>query len=207
MTTELRLAITSAVCFVAFALLGIVVTHVQPSRLDIAGSVFRGASTPIALMFTRSGRALSIAALVLLSVAIYWRIEKPIWIPLGVGLSQLVSQGIIELLKRVFHRTRPDDWLVTHEFGYSYPSGHAATAVIFFGMWIVILALSPVPRFWKVLSIALLIVWMAGIDWSRLALAAHYVTDVVGGTLFGAAWVCLVLWLFSRLLLSRAFSV
>jgi membrane-associated phospholipid phosphatase len=42
----------------------------------------------------------------------------------------------------------------------------------------------------KIALVALLAFWIAGIGWSRLALGAHYPTDVIGGTLFGVAWAC-----------------
>jgi membrane-associated phospholipid phosphatase len=32
---------------------------------------------------------------------------------------------------------------------------------------------------------------MLGICWSRLALRAHYLTDVLSGALFGASFLCL----------------
>jgi membrane-associated phospholipid phosphatase len=31
---------------------------------------------------------------------------------------------------------------------------------------------------------------MIGVGWSRVALAAHYASDVLGGALFGSAWMC-----------------
>jgi len=37
-----------------------------------------------------------------------------------------------------------------------------------------------------------LAVCAVAIPWSRLALGAHYATDVLGGLLLGAAWLCLV---------------
>jgi membrane-associated phospholipid phosphatase len=39
---------------------------------------------------------------------------------------------------------------------------------------------------------AIVAVFLAGIPWSRIALSAHYGTDVLGGLLFGAAWLCLM---------------
>jgi membrane-associated phospholipid phosphatase len=35
-----------------------------------------------------------------------------------------------------------------------------------------------------------------GIGWSRIALGAHHLTDVLGGYSFGAAWLCGGLWLY-----------
>ena len=41
--------------------------------------------------------------------------------------------------------------------------------------------------------IHIFLVCAVGISWSRLALGAHYLTDVVGGLLFGAAFLCAAL--------------
>jgi hypothetical protein len=38
---------------------------------------------------------------------------------------------------------RPDVWLDRHEPGFSYPSGHATTAVVFYGAWVAVLWTSP----------------------------------------------------------------
>jgi undecaprenyl-diphosphatase len=40
---------------------------------------------------------------------------------------------------------------------------------------------------------------IVAIGWSRLALGAHYATDVLGGYLLGGAWLCLALAVRSRL--------
>ncbi len=41
--------------------------------------------------------------------------------------------------------------------------------------------------------VAVLLVCAVGIPWSRLALGAHYLTDVAGGLLLGAAFLCAAL--------------
>jgi len=42
----------------------------------------------------------------------------------------------------------------------------------------------------KVAIVTVLVLWALGIMWSRLALGAHYLSDVFGGALFGTAWLC-----------------
>lgn len=78
------------------------------------------------------------------------------------------------------------------EVGKSYPSGHATTAIVSLGGWAVVVASSGLPIQAKYELIALFALWAAGIDWSRLALGANYLTDVAGGTLFGSAWLCVL---------------
>lgn len=49
---------------------------------------------------------------------------------------------------------------------------------------------SALPQTLKLPLAGLLMLWALGVDWSRLALGAHYFSDVFGGTLFGTAWLC-----------------
>jgi membrane-associated phospholipid phosphatase len=94
-------------------------------------------------------------------------------------------------LKLAFHRTRPDAWLHIREVDFSYPSGHSVTAVFFVGLALLACD-APVPRPLVSTLVALLAVGAIGLPWSRLALGAHYLTDVIGGLLFGLGWLCIV---------------
>lgn len=105
-------------------------------------------------------------------------------------LSQILSQTLVELIKARYLRTRPDYWLVGLEAGHSYPSGHATTAVVFFTGWALLALFSPLPPVVRYLVAAVLVLWAFGVSWSRLALGAHYLSDVLGGTLLGTAWIC-----------------
>lgn len=103
---------------------------------------------------------------------------------------QLLSQSAALLLKRVFHRARPSRQRFRREAGYSYPSGHATTAVVFYGGLLLLADASAYAAPVKVLAAALLVPWIVGICWSRLALRAHHPSDVLGGTLLGASFLC-----------------
>jgi membrane-associated phospholipid phosphatase len=196
---EMRLWTISAVAFALFIVLGFLVATPAFSRLDAAASAFQGHGVQTAIIFTESGRFLPLFVLGLIGIAALAAFRLPLWIGVAVLASQLASQGVVELIKHFFHRARPDHWLVYHEPGYSYPSGHASTAIAFFGSWLLIVLIAPLPRPAKIVCAAVLFVWMLGIEWSRLALGAHYLTDVIGGTLFGIFWVSAVLALLARL--------
>jgi membrane-associated phospholipid phosphatase len=186
---ETRLWISSAVALALFLALGFLFTTMPFSRLDVAAAALQGHGVQAAIIFTESGRFLPLLLIGLIGIAALAALRLPLWIGVGVLVSQITSQGVVELIKHAFHRIRPDHWLVYHETGYSYPSGHASTAIVFFGSWLLIVLMAPLPRQAKIVCAAVLFVWMLGIDWSRLALGAHYLTDVIGGTLFGVCWV------------------
>ena len=175
-----------------FAALGYAVIRNPLARADIESATWRGTSTGLAAVFTLSGRSLPLLVLGVLSLLLCVAFHRNIYVPLAIFASQLLSQGIIETVKRLFRRKRPDDWLLHEELGFSFPSGHAATAMVFFGCWAIAVNFMPVAPVLKTAIVVLLLAWAIGIDWSRMALSAHYFTDVMGGTLFGIGWLCLM---------------
>lgn len=112
------------------------------------------------------------------------------WAALVFVVACAASAGLVQLLKGLFGRARPEDILVAVDPG-SFPSGHtanAATIAVVLGLLL--------SRIW---------VWAAGAVWvvamalSRTYLGAHWLSDTVGGALLGAG-VGLLVWLaFSRL--------
>lgn len=194
MTLEARLWIVAAVSLIVCLVLGYAVSHsAQLWRIDVEAAAIRGEGVPIAQIFTLTGRALPLFVVAVAGIALTLATRGNVVAAVAIFVTQLLSQGAVELVKHLFVRSRPDAWLGIRELGYSFPSGHATTAMVFFGSWLVLVALSALPRDVKIAIGAILVVWIVGIDWSRMALGAHYPTDVIGGTLFGLAWGC-ALW-------------
>jgi len=94
------------------------------------------------------------------------------------------------------HRHRPfvDGWFVDWS-GYSFASGHSIGATLLYGQ--LALFLIPVIKSRRgrilVFSAASFIVALVG--FSRIALGAHYFTDVLGGIFFGMMWLTLCLFI------------
>lgn len=124
--------------------------------------------------------ALVIPLLTTIALAVFGR---P-WGALYFLLASIVSAGLVQLLKALLGRARPEQILVAADAG-SFPSGHVANAAT---MAVALAFL--VGRAWA---------WYAGLAWvilmalSRTYLGAHWVTDTVGGAVLGAA-VALMLW-------------
>jgi membrane-associated phospholipid phosphatase len=70
----------------------------------------------------------------------------------------------------------------------SFPSGHVMTATIGYGLLFLVF-LPPMPRLRRVFAAlgAFLLICLIGS--ARLALGVHFVSDVVGGFILGAAWL------------------
>ena len=107
--------------------------------------------------------------------------------------SVLGGFGRETLLKEVFHRTRPD--LVpalAREATFSFPSGHATMATVFFGgLAALVFHVTParLPRTAAAVGASLVI---GSVAFSRIYLGVHWLTDVAGGILIGLFWVMCV---------------
>ena len=102
-------------------------------------------------------------------------------------LSLLIAWRGTDAWQHFFARPRRLDWVVKHETAFSYPSSHTAIAVAFYLVLAIFVARSALPgRAWIASVIAVLAVAIA---WSRLALGAHYLTDIAGGVLWGGTIV------------------
>jgi membrane-associated phospholipid phosphatase len=107
----------------------------------------------------------------------------------------------VSALKAVEHVARPTNNIL-FDTGFSYPSGHSAGCIVFVG----VLAYFAWRHWQSTLSRALIgvgfgsVVGVVGFD--RLYLNVHWLSDVLGGWLFGAFWLSFVILVFRQLQLS-----
>lgn len=90
------------------------------------------------------------------------------------------------LLKLIIHRPRPSTYLTDEVLlpTFSFPSGHAASSVVAFGLLAYIL-FHYLPQPINSIVVGILILLIIGIGISRVYLGAHYPSDVVAGWLVG----------------------
>ncbi len=98
--------------------------------------------------------------------------------------------GIIDTVVKVaVDRPRPEvAQPIATAFGKSFPSGHAMQSVVCYGALLLVLLplLHGRARRAAIVGTAVL---AALIGFSRLSLGVHYVTDILGGYVLGAAWL------------------
>ena len=96
------------------------------------------------------------------------------------------------LMKLAFQRARPtfDDPVLTL-VTYSFPSGHAVGATLFYGVIAAMLVIQ--TRSWVLRSIIVLttLPMVALVEFSRVYLGVHYLSDVLGGLAMAVAWLTL----------------
>jgi len=132
---------------------------------------------------------------VLFFVVLYFVWKK--WWPSLVTLIVAVPGGMLlnEWVKVVVHRQRPFvdgpfvDWS-----GYSFASGHTIGATLLYGQLLLFILPALKARHWRLLSIFSAVLLVALVGFSRIALGAHFLTDVLAAIVFGALWLafCLI---------------
>jgi undecaprenyl-diphosphatase len=106
-----------------------------------------------------------------------------------VAVTMLGSAALNALVKAAVHRARPVlPEPVAHAGGLSFPSGHAQSAVVAFGL-LLLLALPHLRGAWRGAAIGLAAAMVLAIGVSRVALGVHFVSDVLAGYVLGAAWL------------------
>lgn len=165
------------------------------SSLDASiGQELYAAQTPFGVrafsLITELGSvALAIAALVIACLLLWkkGRIEYAI----GFAVSVLGAMAASEILKRLVERARPpEEWRAVVETGFSFPSNHAAIAAALYG-FLAYLAWKLAPEKLRGALVALSMLLILLIGFSRLYLGVHYASDILGGLILGALFVAL----------------
>lgn len=134
---------------------------------------------------------------VVLGLAVIFLVWKRSWLAL-VTLVVAVPGGmwLNELVKILVQRPRPYltgafvDWS-----GYSFASGHTIGATLLYGQLALFLVPAIRNRLWKRCTIGVAGLTIGLVGFSRIALGAHYLTDVIAAIVFGILWLafCLVI--------------
>jgi undecaprenyl-diphosphatase len=114
------------------------------------------------------------------------------------------AQVLNDILKDLFHRTRPEPvagFIAAQQF--SFPSGHAMVSAAFY-FYLAYLVWNLMSSRWRVVLAVGLAALVLLIGLSRLYLEAHYLSDVLAGYLSGLLWADTVI-VGSRVLAARRF--
>jgi undecaprenyl-diphosphatase len=118
--------------------------------------------------------------------------KKRFYLPVLMVLSFAGGTLFFYLIKLLIHRARPDNALIAVS-GYSFPSGHATIAIIFFSFLLYSFKddiRNPVLRSVFMLGNILLFIL---IGFSRIYLDVHWFSDVVAGFALGLFWLTLLM--------------
>jgi undecaprenyl-diphosphatase len=145
---------------------------------------------PAGLLLSYVDDAVWFLAVLALAVALLWRRWAD---ALFIFLASVTGMLVGDALKLLAARPRPPVELTRvyePSDGYGFPSGTVLFAVVLLGAVCYLVRSAPRPAFVAVLTASSSLV--VGVGLSRVYVGEHWATDVLGGWLFGSAWLVLL---------------
>ncbi len=127
-------------------------------------------------------KSIIFVSIVVVILLILWLMKRPLAV-IQLASTLIFAFGVVVILKKIIARVRPTG--IIPEDGYSFPSGHALVAAVFFPL-IIYTFKHYIQNIWlRRLFILVAFVLMLIIGWSRIYFGVHYLSDVLGGFLIG----------------------
>lgn len=119
-------------------------------------------------------------------------------------LGVLILSALANIaLKRAFDRARPTIEHLVVVKTLSYPSGHAMSAMAFYGFLTYLVFQIKMQRWLRAILASIFIFLILAIGISRIYLGVHFPSDVAGGFIAGLIWVAFCVVLFNIIALLR----
>jgi membrane-associated phospholipid phosphatase len=129
---------------------------------------------------------------------------KRYWPELAMVMVGAVGELLIfHFLSTFIGRSRPPTqiWIVVNIPGF--PSGHAISVVVCYGLLAYLLAPKMPSLFWKITVSAAALLIIAFVGFSRIFTGGHYLTDILAGYAVGIAWCGLAYTVIERVFQER----
>ena len=193
------------ICLVGFLAIAEDVFHKEIMMKDIIGyklvSTFliSDFATPIAKFITNFGGAIF---LIIATIILFILIKNK---KIGFSIiSNLVIVTILnQLLKNILQRSRPNEFRIIEETGYSFPSGHSMVSMAFYGYLIYLIYRYVKNKYLKWTLIVSLSILICTIGISRIYLGVHYTSDVLGGFLISISYLVIYISAVNKFLLEK----
>ena len=153
----------------------------EPISHWFRGLLVDGALTSVVTQLGSPNLAMAIGAI---GVVVLWRRCRASAITLGLLVASAVTVDIV--LKLAVDRPRPLNPVVDTGLG-SFPSGHVIHAVVIFGLVPILLWALTRRRAYLVAGFAIFGVAVGSVATSRVALGAHWPSDVIASLFIGAS--------------------
>ena len=108
------------------------------------------------------------------------------------------SKYIVWFIKNLVQRPRPPQALIT-ESGFSFPSGHAFVAIVFYGFLLYLIINFFENKTIRKLAIFFIPLIILAIGYSRIYLGVHWYSDVLAGYFFGVIWLLIVIFILEKI--------
>ncbi|MDP2817816.1 MAG: phosphatase PAP2 family protein [Polaromonas sp.] len=186
----------------------------QLGRLDLLFSDTLAGNSPknvlrVFTTITHLGDPLTLTVLCVL-VALLLLYQRQRWLAAGWVLAIAGNALLNPALKAIFARTRPvHDQALVFADGWSFPSGHASSSVVAYGM-LAYLLVRLLPAHWpaslRMAAVLLATVLAFTIGSSRVFLQVHFASDVLAGFASGTAWLAVCIGALELIRYRQAFN-
>lgn len=162
----------------------------------IATNIISEKITPVVKVITNLGGVLYFVFIAIGSLIIVKNRKIGLAVSLSIGLSALVNF----IAKNIIQRTRPlEEFRLIKESGFSFPSGHSITSMVFYGFLIYLVSEFVKNKKVKYILTILFSILIVLIGLSRVYLGVHYITDVLGGFTLGLIFLILYISIYKKL--------
>lgn len=172
--------------------------HFDESVIQVVQGWESPALTRIAELFSKIGSSpVTIPLIIVVAIVLFIVLKHRKELILLIG-GMLGSTLLNELLKRVYHRARPDIHRIVEEQGFSFPSGHSMAVFTLYALLTFILWRHIPKQGGRIALIIFGLLMILCIGLSRIYLGVHYPSDILGGYWVSACWAALCIRLFRR---------
>lgn len=190
------------ICLFVFVLITINVLNDNNMASDvvmydwISKYIISDGMTSIIKCITWFGSTIGIIIIGLISLFII-RNKK---INISLAICLILGTIVNNIIKIVFARARPNINPLVVEDSYSFPSGHSMMSVLLYGYLIYLIYNYIKNKKIKYLLITLLSILILSIGFTRVYLGVHYFSDVIGGFVFGIAYLIMYIEISKRVI-------
>ena len=133
-----------------------------------------------------------ITVVIVVVMTVRWRSRTPVLL-LSIGTAGSLLMTAVG--KDLVGRARPPvtSAIPPYETSPAFPSGHALNNTVVACLVAYLLLLHLTSLLWRIVAIALAVLWFVTIGLTRVFLGYHWLTDVVAGWLLGLAWTAMVI--------------
>ena len=132
------------------------------------------------------GSTFVVAAMVVLALVEYLRVPNR-WMPVFLVTVVVGEIAVVNAVKELLDRVRPEFNPIAETLGPSFPSGHSGLAAAFYAGAALVLARKRSPRTRALLAGGAVAI-AVGVACSRVLLGVHWMSDVLAGLALGWAW-------------------
>ena len=186
-TKKILKLIISFILIIGFLIIVINVLNENITGIDndiyeyISNNIISKPLTPLVKVITHLG---SMAFLIIVAFMLVLLLKNN-KIRINIAYNLVIISIINYAIKQIIKRPRPVGINLIKEGGYSFPSGHSATSMAFYGLLIYLIYKYVNNKLLKTILIVLLSLIILLIGTSRIYLGVHYASDVLAGFIVG----------------------